>query len=412
MNSSPPHKIILNLKPWQKILFALCLGLLTGILFGPKVEGLRIIGVLFIHAINLLVVPVVFTSIVSAVLAMDDLKKMRRITMKAFLVYAISMAVAAVIGLSIATIIAPGAGLAGMSFNALVDSNSITQAPTLSELIINIIPTNPVSAFAAGNILQILVFAIVIGIAVQMAGAKGEIVATLLKSSAAVSIQLTQLVMRFAPLGIFALMAWVSGVYGLNVLLPLFKLVMTIYLGCLILNIFFYALSLLCIARINPWRFFKAVAEALLLAFSTSSSAATLPVTLNCAQEKLGISKRLSGFLLPLGTTMNLNGLSVYLSVAVVFAANMQGMELSFMQYLTVILTIILTAMGAGGIPGSTIVVLGAVLSAVGLPLTAVTLIAGVDRLNDMAGTTTNVAGDLYATAIVAKSEGENLLSS
>lgn len=391
------------LKPWQKILIALVAGVIVGLALGPNAVYLKPIGLLFIHAIQMMIVPVVFTAIVCAVLTMDDLQKMRRLSLKAFCLYTLSMAVAAVIGLTVATFVAPGQGL-HLTPDA---TETATAVPTLMEAIVNIVPSNPVAAFASGNILQILVFALILGVSINLAGARAKPVADLFKSFSSVTITLTQIVMKFAPYGIFSLMAWVAGEYGLSALLPLLKLVLTIYFCCALLTVFFYALTLLLYARINPLTFFRGIGDAMLLAFSTSSSAATLPVTMQCAEKNLGISKRLSGFLLPLGTTMNLNGLSIYLSVATVFAANIYGVELNFIQYLTVIFTIILTSMGAGGVPGSAIIVMSAVMSSVGLPLGAVTLIAGVDRLNDMAQTTTNVTGDLYAATMIAKSEGE-----
>jgi Na+/H+-dicarboxylate symporter len=204
---------------------------------------------------------------------------------------------------------------------------------------------------------------------------------------------------------VFALIAYVFGRYGLIVLLPLVKFIFTVYVGCVLQIILVYGAILLA-NGINPIKFFKAIGQAMILSFTTSSSAATLPVTLKCAQEKLKISKNMSGFLLPLGTTFNLNGLSIYLAVATVFAANLYGIHLGLTQYCTIVITIVFTAMGAAAVPGSALIVMGAVMGSVGIPLGALPLIAGVDRLNDMAQTSTNVIGDLFATTLVAKSEG------
>lgn len=396
--------ILSVLKPWQKILIALFLGTCTGLILGPKATALKPIGTLFIHAINMMVVPVVFTAIINAVLSMDDLKKMRRVSIKAFCLYTFSMAVAACIGLGVGSFISPGEGL---HLTLQMSDQQPTVLPTLADAFINIVPSNPVAALASGNILQILVFALILGVSIHLAGEKGKPVADFFRSFSAVTIKLTQIVMSFAPYGIFALMAWISGEYGLAALIPLIKLVLTVYLCCLIMVVFFYGGALSLVAKEHPGRFFRNINDAMLLAFSTSSSAATLPVTMRCAEEKLGISKKLSGFLLPLGTTMNLNGLSIYLSVAAIFAANVSGVQLGLMQYGTIVLTIIITAMGAGGVPGSGIVVMSAVLNSVGLPLGTVALISGVDRLNDMAQTTTNVIGDLFAALMIAKSEKE-----
>ncbi len=391
------------LKPWQRIILGLLLGIATGLIFGQKATYLKPIGSLFINAIHMMIAPVVFTAIVCAVLTMHDPHKMRRIGTKTILLYTACMIVAASIGLGVGTLIAPGHGLQPLPG----DPGSVAKAvPSLSELIINIIPANPVAAFAAGNILQILVFALILGIAINMAGEKSQPVADFFRAFSGVVFKLTAIVMSFAPVGIFALMAWVTGEFGMGALIPLMKLVATVYFCCLLHCVLVYAGSLAAL-KLEPRHFFKGAVDAILMAFSTSSSAATLPVTMRCAEENLGISKGVSGFLLPLGTTLNLNGLSIYLGVATVFAANMYGVHLSLAQYVTVVVTIVLTSMGAGGVPGSAIIVMGAVMSSVGLPLGAIPLIAGVDRLNDMAQTTTNVLGDLYAAVVVARSEKE-----
>jgi len=393
-----------RLKPWQKIIAGLLLGITVGLVFGEKATYLKPIGSLFINAIHMMIAPVVFTAIVCAILAMHDPHKMRRVGGKTILLYAICMIVAAAIGLGVGTLIAPGRGLHPLPG----DPSSLPSAvPSLGELITNFIPANPVAAFATGNILQILVFAIILGVAINMSGEKGQPVANFFKSFAAVVFKLTAIVMSFAPYGIFALMAWVTGEFGMAALIPLMKLVATVYFCCLLHCIIVYAGTLATFVKLNPRHFFKGAVDAILMAFSTSSSAATLPVTMRCTEENLGVSKGITGFLLPLGTTLNLNGLSLYLGVATIFAANMYGVHLSLVQYVTVVISIVLTSMGAGGVPGSAIIVMGAVMSSVGLPLGAIPLIAGVDRLNDMAQTTTNVLGDMYAAVVVAKSENE-----
>lgn len=396
------YKSINYFQSWQQILIAIILGTLVGLALGPAAMYLKPIGMIFIHAIQMMVVPVVFTAIICAVISLEDLNMMKRLGMKAIFIYTLSMAVSAMIGLVVASFIMPGKGLVLAPELATHLNNAL---PTFTDTIINIVPSNPFAAFASGNILQVLLFAIVLGVAINLAGEKGRLVADVFKSFSTVTIKLVQLVMKFAPFGIFALMAWVAGEYGLAVLMPLIKFVLTVYLSCVLLILCFYCLTLLLVAKQNPLNFLKHSRDAILLAFSTSSSAATLPVTMACAEKNLQIPKSLSGFLLPLGTTLNLNGLSIYLSVATVFAANVYGVELAFSQYLTIVFTIILTSMGAGGIPGSALMVMSAVMSSVGLPLGAIPLIAGVDRLNDMAQTTTNVTGDLYSAVMIAKSE-------
>lgn len=393
-----------RLPAWKKILFAMFAGIVIGLLMGDKALYLKPIGSLFINAIKMMIVPVVFTAIVCAILTMSDPQKMRRIGIKTLCLYAISMAIAAMIGLVVATWIAPGTGLI-----LPVTGNEIKPGvmPSASDMMLNLIPTNPLVAFSTTNILQILVFSIFIGISINLAGKPAEPIKNFFQSLFHVVFKLTAIVMSFAPYGIFALMAATAGEYGMDALLPLLKLILAGYLSSLLLFLLFYAFALSIFVRLNPLRFFRGIANALILAFTSSSSTATLPVSFRCAEENLGVSRGISGFLLPLGTTLNLNGLAIYLSITTVFAANIYGFHLTFTHYLTLLVTIVLTSMGAGGIPGSALIVMGAVMSSIGLPLGAIPLIAGIDRIIDMGMTATNVAGDLFTTVIIAKSEKE-----
>lgn len=393
-----------KLAAWQKILVALVGGISLGTLMGPSAACFKPIGSIFINSINMMVTPVVFTAIVCAVTSIDDSKRMKRLGLKTVALYTVSMAVAAALGIVVALVVGPGKHFHPDLGMQAVNAKEI---PSLIDTIVNIVPSNPVSAFAHGNIIQILVFALLLGISINMCGEAAQPVAKFFKSFSLVVFKLTGIVMGFAPIGIFALMAWVSGEFGLTALIPLFKLVLTVYLGCLLHCLLFYGSTLAYIARLSPWVFFRRIMNPMLLAFTSSSSAATLPVTLKTAEKNLGIPSSIGHFLLPLGTTLNLNGLSIYLGIATVFAANIYGVHLNMVQYVTVVFSIILTCMGAGGIPGTGIIAMSAVMSSVGLPLGAIPLIAGVDRLNDMAQTTTNVVGDLFATTVIAKHEGQ-----
>lgn len=399
-----PFKAWFGLPLWGQILIALVLGITTGLLGGPKVEAIQFIGLMFIHAIQMLVVPVVFTAIVCAVISLDQMTKMKRVVLKAMFMYALCMALAATIGILSALLIAPGAGLSihlphtGMQ--------ALQSMPTFTQMLVNFIPTSPVAAFASNNVIQILIFAIILGIAIKVTGEPAKPVADFFNAFSKVAFNFAKIIVSFAPYGVFALITYVFGKYGLTALLPLFKFIATVYFGCMIQIVLVYG-SILVVNRINPWHFIKAIFNAIVLAYTTSSSVATLPVTFKCAQDNLKISKNLSGFLLPLGTSFNLNGLSIYLSAATIFAANLYGIQLGMAQYATIVLTIVFTAMGAAAVPGSALVVMGAVMSSVGIPLGALPLIAGVDRFNDMAQTSTNVIGDLFVATVVAKSEDE-----
>lgn len=397
-----PLRYWLQLPLWGQILIALVLGMATGLIGGHHIEPIQVVGLMFIHAIQMLVVPVVFTAIVCAVMSLDQLTQMRRLVLKALSLYGLSMILAATIGVLCAIIIAPGQG---MALHLSTAATLVQHVPTASEVLVSFIPISPVAAFVENNVIQILIFAVLLGLSIRITGEAAKPVEELFKSFSKVVFKFSHIIISFSPYGVFALIAYVFGRYGLIVLLPLVKFIITVYVGCVLQIILVYGAILLA-NGINPIKFFKAIGQAMILSFTTSSSAATLPVTLKCAQEKLKISKNMSGFLLPLGTTFNLNGLSIYLAVATVFAANLYGIHLGLTQYCTIVVTIVFTAMGAAAVPGSALIVMGAVMGSVGIPLGALPLIAGVDRLNDMAQTSTNVIGDLFATTLVAKSEG------
>ncbi len=400
-----PFQYWIKLQSWQKIFIGLIAGSSTGLAIGNHALYLKPIGTLFINAIHMMITPVVFVAIVSAVISMSDVQKMRRMSIKAVSLYMLCMGMAALIGLSVATLIAPGSGLQLQLISQA--SVALPAAPSLIDIIVNMVPANPVSAFVSGNLLQILVFAVVLGVSINLAGEKGKPVVNFFQSLSQVVFKFAGLVMSFAPYGIFALIACITGEFGVKALLPLFKFVGTVYLCCALHILIVYLSSLAVVARLNPITFFKGIIEALMFAFGSTSSVATLPTTMRCVEKNLGVSKSVAQFLLPLGTSLNLNGLTIYLSVAVVFAANLYGIQLNLSQYLAVAVSIVLTSMGAGGVPGSAIIVISAVMSSVGIPLGAVPLIAGVDRINDIASTVTSVAGDAYTTVMVAKSEGE-----
>lgn len=402
-----PVKAWFSMPLWGQILIALVLGMATGLLGGPKVEAIQFIGLMFINAIQMLVVPVVFTAIVCAVISIDQIGKMKKVISKAMFMYALCMALAATIGILSALLIAPGSNLTiHLPHTGMIAAQTM---PTFTQVLVNFIPTSPVAAFATNNVIQILIFAILLGIAIRLTGEPAKPVADFFNAFSKVSFRFAKLIISFAPYGVFALITYVFGKYGMTALLPLFKFIAAVYLGCMMQIVLVYG-SLLAVNRINPWHFIKAIFDAIVLAYTTSSSVATLPVSFKCAQENLNISKNLSGFLLPLGTSFNLNGLSIYLSTATIFAANLYGIHLGMTQYATIVLTIVFTAMGAAAVPGSALVVMGAVMSSVGIPLGALPLIAGVDRFNDMAQTATNVIGDLFVTAVVAKGEDKNIL--
>ena len=388
---------------WKKILIGLVLGVAVGAFLGADAEYIKPLGTLFINAIKMLIVPLVFCSLVVGVTSMQDTKKMGRIGFKTIAIYMFTTAIAISIGLGIGTVMEPGEGL-----NMVATADAVVkEAPSLVDTLLAMVPKNPIGALAAGNILQIIVFALGLGIALTLIGEKGKPVVRVFESFAEAMYKLTEIVMSFAPIGVFALSAWVAGKYGLDILLPLAKVIAAVYVGC-ILHVLFVCGGLVGIqAKLNPVRYFKGIRDAQMVAFTTTSSSGTLPVSMRCAHEKLGVSRSISSFTLPLGATINMDGTALYQGVCALFIAQAFGIDLSGADYITIVLTATLASIGTAGVPGAGLIMLSLVLSTVGLPMEGLAIIAGIDRILDMARTSVNVSGDLMVSLLIGKSENE-----
>ena len=387
---------------WAKILLGLVLGVATGFVAGDWAMVLKPVGDLFITLIRMVVMPVIFVSLVCGVTAMRDLKKMGRVAGKTLLIYMVTMAAAGALSMTLASFFGIGQGL-GYEVPAVA---KVAEVPSFVDTIMSIVPSNPFKAFADGAILPVIVFAIFFGLSINLAGKQGEVVADFFRSLNHVVFQLVNIALSFAPYGVFALMAYVTADNGFAILSELAALVGTIYLACLTMLVVVYAL-LLTVFGLNPWHFIRKMLPVQLFAFSTTSSNATLPLNMQVAEEKLGVHNSIASFVLPLGATINMNGLATYLGAVAIFAANAYGIELTLMQKVTVVLTTTLAAIGAAGVPGTGLVVMSLVLASVGLPLEVIAAIAAVDRIIDMINTPTNVSGDTLSAVLVAKSEGE-----
>jgi len=391
------------MKLWMKILLGLLLGVFAGALFPGFSVAIKPLGDLFINAIKMLIVPLIFSSLVVGVTGMKDPKRMGRIGLKTFGLYLLTTAVAITIGLVLGSILQPGVGV-DLGEGTIVQAK---EAQAFSETLIDMVPKNPIASMAEGKVLQIIVFAILFGISLNFAGKVADPVVKVIDGVAEAMYKMTAIVMELAPYGVFALMAFISQKYGLTVLLPLLKVVIGIYLGCLLHGLLTIGGAVAFIARLNPINFFTGIVDALAIAYSTASSSGTLPVTIRCARKNLGVSDSISSFVLPLGATINMDGTAMYQGVAALFIAQAYGIDLSFGNYITIILTSTLASIGSAGVPGAGLIMLTLVLNSVGLPIEGIALIAGVDRILDMARTTVNVTGDCMVTLLVAKSEKE-----
>lgn len=403
-----PFKGWRRLALWKQIFIALIAGLVVGIALNmagmPEIAtSIKPIGDLFIRGIKMLIVPLVFVSLVTGVSSLDDIATMGRLSIKTVALYLITTALAIVIGLILAVTFQPGSGVAMVTNEAV----QVREAPPIIDILLNLIPTNPFEAFVEENVLQIIVFAIFFGAAIALVGEKGRPVRDFFESAAEVIYRLTAIIISFAPYGVFALIAWVAGSYGLELLAPLAKVILLVYIGCIIHAIIVYGGLLKGLARLNPVRFFQGVMEPAMVAFTSTSSAGTLPVSIMATEKNLGVNRRISSFVLPLGATINMDGTALYQGVCAVFIAQVYGIDLGMPQYLIIVLTATLGSLGTAGVPGAGLIMLSLVLTSVGLPLEGVAIIAGIDRILDMARTAVNVVGDCAVASIVAKSEGD-----
>jgi len=392
------------MKLFQKVLIGFILGAILGAIWGPGIVWIKPVGTIFISLLKMLIIPLIFATLVVGVASIAEPKKLGRVAGKTIAYYLVTTAFAIIIGLLLGNIFQPGAGM-----NLVLEGpvKEAAGAPSLIDTIVNLIPKNPAGAMAEGNVLQVIVFALFFGYAMTKAGEKGKAVLKFFEGFAETMYKLTGTVMGFAPYGVFALIATTVGTHGLSVLVPFAKLIFAVYLGIIIHAVVVYSGMVSIIAKMSPAKFFKGFSEASLLAFSTCSSSATLPVSMRVAQDNLGVSPTVSSFVQPLGATINMDGTALYQGVCALFVAQAYGIPLGFGAQLTILLTALLASIGTAGVPGAGLVMLTMVLTSVGLPLEGVALIAGIDRILDMARTSLNVTGDAACAVVVAKTEGE-----
>jgi len=390
------------MKLWHKVIIGMVLGIIVGIIFKEQVlPFVEPLGKVFIRLIKMLIVPLIFFSLISGVTSIGDPKKMGRIGAKATISYLITTAFAITIGIAVGYFLKPGEGV---ELN-IQETQTIQEAPSFAETLLNIIPTNPVNAMADGNILQIIVFALFFGFCLTRIGEKGKKLIEINDALAEATYSLTDIVMKLAPYGVFGLMATVTAKYGTELLLPLIKVIGGVYGACILHMIIVHG-GILVFLKLNPKKFFTKMVEAQAIAYTTSSSSGTLPVTMKVAQEKLGVSKEISSFVLPLGTTINMDGTALYQGVCALFVAQAMGVVLTGGDYVTIILTSTLASIGSAGVPGAGLIMLTLVLTSIGLPVEGIAIIAGVDRILDMMRTIVNVTGDAVISILVDKTEG------
>ncbi len=396
----------------SKIFIGLIAGVICGVIFNLFVpasyvrdtiiiDGIcYVIGNGFIKLMKMLVVPLVFCSLVCGASAIGDTKTLGKVGGKTIAFYLATTAIAVTVAISVAALIKPGIGL---NMN-LIEAENVTVAEKTSavDTLLDIIPDNPFSSLANGNMLQVIVFALIVGILLAKMGERAELVANFFSQFNDLMMEMTNLVMSFAPIGVFFMLTRTFANLGFDAFIPLLKYMGSVVL-CLGVQCFVvYMILLFVFTRLNPFKFIKKFFPVMAFAFSTSTSNATIPLNIETLEEKIGVSRKVSSFTIPLGATINMDGTSIMQGVAVVFAAQAYGINLGISGYLTVIATATLASIGTAGIPSVGLVTLTMVFSAVGLPVEAITLIMGIDRILDMLRTAVNVTGDAVCTTVVA----------
>jgi Na+/H+-dicarboxylate symporter len=413
---------------WKRVLIGLVLGGCLGLIFyygiGDKARSTAIVetwfkpfGDGFIRLIQMLIVPLITTTIITGVTSMGDAKKLGTIGIRAMSLFLLTTFFAVWLGLGIGSLIKPGKGVPyeKASKEAVEDVNQRLDAGkrsgSISQQILDIIPRNPIQSLAQGDVVPIIFFSLIIGVGILLTGESAKPMQVFFESASRVVLQITLAVMELAPFGVFALMAWVMGSMGISVLNNLFWLLVALYAACLIQIVFVYGLILVKgFARLPLLPFFRGIFDAQGVAFSVSSSSATLPVSISCAEKNLGIHKSVADSVLPLGATINMDGTSIYLGLIALFGAQAVGVDLSWGTYLSIALTATMISIGVAGVPSASLLYGATVLGLIGLDQTQSALVVAFifpfDRLLDMMRTLTNVTGDLSVTSVVANWEG------
>lgn len=396
----------------SQIFVGLILGLIVGVVMNLWVPAgyvrdtilvngvFYVVGTGFIRLMKMLVVPLVFCSLVCGSAAIGDTKSLGKVGGKTIGFYLVTTAVAVTVAILVASIIKPGVGL---DMDSIVLGAGVTETKTtIADTLLEIIPDNPVGALANGTMLQIIFFALFVGVLIAKMGERAETVANFFAQFNDLMMEMTMAVMKLAPIGVFCMIAKTFSGLGFSAFVPLIKYMCSVTLGLVIQCFGVYLILLVVFTRLNPLKFLKKFFPVMGFAFSTATSNATIPLSIETLDEKIGVSRKISSFTIPLGATVNMDGTSIMQGVAVVFAAQAYGIELGLSGYLTVIATATLASIGTAGIPSVGLVTLSMVFSAVGIPVEAIMLIMGVDRILDMLRTAVNITGDAVCTTVVA----------
>lgn len=390
-----------------QIFASLVLSVIVGLFLGdsavvPVKTWIAPVGTMFINLIKMMIVPVVLCSLIVGMTSMGDMKKLGRIGIKTVAFYMVTTAIAIVIGFSVAGVIEPGVGMALPAEAA----PKVKEAPSIMQVFVNMIPKNPIESMAKADILPVIVFALFIGAGIiSVGGKKGALLINVFDSGAEVCYKVIAMIMRLAPIGVFCLLLPVVVQNGPKVLLPLLSVIMAMAVGSILHAVLVYSGIAAAVGHMSPVKFFRGMAEAMVIAFTTCSSAGTLPVNMKNIQEKLGVKRDIASFILPLGATINMDGTALYMGVCSLFIANVYNIPLTVDQMMLIILTGTLASIGTAGVPGAGLIMLAMVLQSVGLPMEGLALVAGIDRVLDMFRTTLNITGDAAVAVAIDATE-------
>lgn len=393
---------------WRRIVGAMVMGALVGFIWGEGAANIKWIGDIFIRLIRMLVVPLVFATIVSGVAAMVDIKRLGSIGVKTLGLYLTTTLLSAALGLAIGTVLEPGTGV---DLAGVVPQDSVSEPISVVQQFIAIIPLNPFEALARGDILAVIFFAILVGAGILAVGEPSRPLVAAFDAGVAVMLKVTYFVMEVAPFGVFALIAWVMGTSGPDAFVHIFLLAVCVLVGCSLQLLLIHGGLVRLLAGLPIVPFFRDITDVIIVAFSTSSSSATLPIAMHVAEQNLGVSPVVASTSLPIGTTISMDGTALYVGLLTMFSAQIFGVDLSFVDYLTVIAVTGLVAIGSAPIPSASLFLLAGVLQVIGVSVEQTAIVVGFilpfDRILDMMRTVPNCTGDLSVAVVVARWEGE-----
>ncbi|NRB10830.1 MAG: dicarboxylate/amino acid:cation symporter [Rickettsiaceae bacterium] len=392
------------MKLWQKVALGLILGIVFGVYLPNYVETVKPIGTIFLRLIKMVIHPLIFFSIVSGITSMTDSSSLGRVGTKSVFAFLGTTCFAVVFGLTVGLVLKPGDGVV-IDFGVPQERNFSGGSFDFAQLLVDVVPSNIVGAFADGNTIQVVFFAIFTGFVLNGMGSVSQPIKDGVQVTSKVTLRMITKVVELSPYGAFALTAWVVGTQGLEIMLSLSKLVLAVVVA-MALQYLIFGVFIMIFCRLSPIPFFKKSLDYQMVAISTGSSKASLPATMQICRERLGVSESSTSFVLPLGAAINMDGLAINLGLTTMFFAQMMGIDLQAQDYVLIILTSTLGSIGGAGIPGGSLIMLPLVLSSVNMPIEGVAIIAGIDRVLDLLRTAINITGDATITLIIDSTEG------